>query len=62
MIVAELIKELQAMPQGVRVHVVPSQVYFADESGETMINLCDEDATEADEVRHMGPFVLIRGK
>ena len=62
MTVADLIRELQAMPQAMPVRVVPSSVYYRDESGESYINLCDEDATEADEERHMGPWVLIRGK
>ena len=44
------------------VRVVPGSVFYADESGESTINLCDEDATEADEVRCMGPWVLVRGK
>jgi hypothetical protein len=55
MTVADLIRELQAMPnQGAAVRVVPGSVYFADESGETSLVLCDEDATEADDVRNMG--------
>ena len=62
MTVADLIRELQAMPQGSQVRVVPSSVFLADENGEGEISLSDEDATEADEVRHMGPWVLIRGK
>ena len=63
MTVADLILELQRLPsQHVPVRVVPGSVYFADASGESHINLSDEDATEADEVRHMGPWVLIRGR
>lgn len=63
MTVADLIRELQAMPnQHAPVRVVPGSVFYADESGESTINLCDEDATEADEVRCMGPWVLVRGK
>ena len=63
MTVAELIREMQRMPnQHAAVRVVPGTIYYRDESGEAMINCCDEDATEADEVRHMGPWVLIRGR
>jgi hypothetical protein len=62
MTVADLIRELQAMPQGMRVHVVTGSVTVLDIDGEYTEHLCDEDATEADEVRHMGPWVLIRGK
>lgn len=62
MTVADLIRELQAMPQGVRVHVVTRTAYYADEMGETTINLCEADSTEADEVRHEGPYVLVWGK
>lgn len=62
MTVQELIRELQAMPQHMSVRVVTDSVYVADESGECEMPLEDTDATEADEVRHMGPWVLIRGK
>ena len=62
MTVSDLIRELQALPQHMRVRVVPSSVFLADENGEGEMSLSDEDATEADEVRHMGPWVLIRGK
>jgi len=61
MTVADLIRELQAMPnQCAPVKVVLSEVYEVD--ADSMMNLCDEDAIEADEVIHMGPFVLIRSK
>ena len=62
MTVAELIRELQAMPQHRRVHILPSVVHHADESGHWTIHLSEEDASEADEVRDQGAFVLIRGK
>lgn len=64
MTVAELIRELQAMPQHMSVRVVPSLVYDQQGGDEDAreIHLDDTDATEADEVRHMGPWVLIRGK
>lgn len=62
MTVADLIRELQALPQHMSVRVVPGSVCIEDETGEGEMSLSDEDATEADEVRHMGPWVLIRGK
>ena len=62
MTAAELIRELQAMPQHMSVRVVLGSIYLAAENGECEMQLDDTDATEADEVRHMGPWVLIRGK
>lgn len=62
MTVADLIRELQTMPQGMAVRVVTASVTIMDIEGDFIEQLCDEDATEADEVRHMGPWVLIRGK
>lgn len=63
MTVAELIRELQAMPnQGARVEVVLSRAYVATEMGMAYGYMSDEDALEADDVRNMGPFVLIRSK
>lgn len=62
MTVSDLIRELQALPQHMSVRVVPGSVYIEDENGECEMQLDDTDATEADEVRHMGPWVLIRGK
>lgn len=61
MTVADLIRELQAMPQGMRVRVVTSSVMVGAFDGPEEVSLSDEDATEADEVRHMGPWVLIQG-
>lgn len=60
--VQQVIEELQKWPPHAPVRVVSGDVYFADESGESMIPLCVEDATEADEVSGQGGFVLIRGK
>lgn len=62
MTVADLIAELQRMPPNTRVHCVTRTAYYADEMGETTINLCEADSTEVDEVRHEGPYVLIQGK
>lgn len=62
MTVADLIRELQAMPQGMTVRVVTSSVTIGDIEGEVVIPMGELDATVADEVRHMGPWVLIRGK
>ena len=65
MTVSELIHQLQSMPQHMAVRVVPGAIYrMHDPEGDryTETQLTDTDATEADEVRHMGPWVLIRGK
>lgn len=63
MTVADLIRELQAMPnQGARVEVVLSHSYVATNDGMVYGYMSDEDALEADEVRNMGAFVLIRSK
>ena len=61
MTVAELIEELRKHPAHARVNVAQREVFFADENGEGMINCCEEDSLEADEVRNEGPFVLIWG-
>jgi len=60
--VADLIRELQAMPQQLQVRVVTGTIMLGADSEPYEETLGDEDATEADEVRHMGPWVLIRGK
>lgn len=62
MTVADLIRELQAMPPGVRVRVVTGSVTVGAFDGPEVVPLSSENATEVDEVRHMGPWVLIRGK
>ncbi len=62
MTVAELVRELQAMPPHLSVRVVLSRVWICDEVGEHEIGLDETDATEADRVRHCGPYVLIEGK
>ena len=58
MTVAELIEELKLMPQHQPVCVVPENVI----EGDGYMNLCDEDATEAVEVRRMGAWVLVKGR
>jgi hypothetical protein len=61
--VIDLIRELQALPnQHAPVRVVTAAVLIGSESEPYHEPLSDEDATEADEVRHMGPWVLIRGR
>lgn len=63
MTVAELIRELQAMPnQNAPVRVVLSAAYVATDFGMAYGNLSDEDAIEADDVRNFGAFVLVRSK
>lgn len=62
MTVAELIAELQKHPPAKAVHVVLTHAYFADESGESDITLCDEDALPARDVINEGPYILIRSE
>lgn len=61
MTVAELIHELQAMPQGKQVQVSARSFFWRDIEGETMQPLCHLDAAEADEVRNEGAYVMIWG-
>ena len=63
MTVADLIRELQALPnQHAPVRVVTDGYMTCGDHEPDWAPLSDDDATEADEVRHMGPWVLIRGK
>ena len=62
MIVADLIRELQAMPQHLPAKVVLERISTCDELGDRDIQLNDGDALPADEVRHAGGYVLIRGR
>lgn len=63
MTVADLIRELLAMPnQHARVELVLSHCYASTEAGMMYAVLDDGEALEADEVRNMGAFVLIRSK
>jgi len=59
--VRQLIEDLSKFPPDAPVRVCPRSVYWADESGESMQTLCENDAAEADEVRGEGGFVLIWG-
>lgn len=61
MTVDELIAELMKHPAGKPVRIVTRRHYIADEAGEDMLPMCEEDALEADEVRNEGAFVLIWG-
>ena len=58
---AELIAELQKWPPGCPVRVLTRSAFTRDENGESMVDLCEEDAQEADEVRPGGGYVLIWG-
>lgn len=58
--VAQLIDELERMPQGAPVKVVPAQVYLIGFDEE--FDLCDDNATEATEVQCIGGYVVVRGK
>lgn len=60
--VQQLIRELQAMPPGVEVRVLVSEVVIDDEIGEHRMGLDERYAEPADEVRHCGPYVLIRSR
>lgn len=63
MTVADLIRELRAMPsQHAPVRVVTATVALGADHEPYEELLSEDDATEADEVRHMGPYVLIRGR
>lgn len=62
MTAAEIIAELQKFPPHLPVRVVTTEVYHADELGESQITLCEEDATEADFVSYQGTHILIQGK
>lgn len=64
MTVAEMIRELQAIPnQNVPVRVVLCSVYAQIFPGHFELQeLTDEDAELADDVRYEGAFVLIRGR
>ena len=54
MTAAEIISELMKFPPHLPVRVVTQEVFIADELGETMITLCENDATEADYVTYQG--------
>lgn len=62
MTVAQLIAELQKMPQQKTATVVMSGFHINDETGEWLQELDDSDAVEAIEVQDIGGCVLIRSK
>lgn len=63
MTVADLIAELQRMPnQAARVHVCLRRVTILSEGGDYIEHLSEEDSIEADEVRNAGPYVLVWSK
>jgi hypothetical protein len=45
-----------------RVRVVTGSVTIGDIDGDHVVPLSDLDATAVEEVRHMGPWVLIQGR
>jgi len=59
MTVADLITELQRLPQQMPVKVLLSEVYSTTEDAQ--IYLCEADALPADTVRQSGGYVLITG-
>lgn len=62
MTVADLIRELQRMPnQGAPVRVVTSGYWGSDPAHADYITPSLADATDVDEVRHIGTWVLVRG-
>jgi hypothetical protein len=62
MTVAELIAELQRHPPQKRVCVVPANVTIDTEQGPCYLDFTAEHASDADDVRDEGPFVLVRGR
>lgn len=61
MTVEQLIEELKTMPPHKEVRVLIKEISISDEQGEFVTELPDEQAAPVDVVRHMGPFVLVRG-
>lgn len=61
MTVEQLIAELQKQRPSATVRVAQREVIYWDGDGEGVVNCCEEDALEADEVRNEGSFVLIWG-
>ena len=63
MTVADLIRELQAMPQFARAMVRTEGYYSCGDHEPEFEPLSDEDATEADAVEYLGGgVVIVRGK
>ncbi len=59
MTVGQLMDELARLPNHMPVTAVLSQVYIADEMGEAMVDLCNEDSLEVTDVRHEGNQILL---
>ncbi len=63
MTVAELFIALSKLPPDLPVRVVLDRVLVSvDNNSESWMDLDDDDAQGADDVRHMGSHVLIRGR
>lgn len=60
MTVEKLIEELQRLPKHLPVTAVLGTVYIADETGEAMVDLCNEDSLEVTDVRHEGNQILLK--
>lgn len=60
--VADLVRDLQAMPQHLPVHILPARCTACDESGEFDVYFDEENSVQADDVRFGGAFVLITGR
>lgn len=61
MTVAELIRELQAMPQHLPVHILPEMCRIDDEEGFREVYFDEPAAAVATDVRFAGANVLILG-
>jgi hypothetical protein len=62
MTVAELIRELQAMPPGATVHVVASCVFLSQTEGDPEIQPDETYVTSDVAVQRMGPWCMVVGK
>lgn len=60
--VRQLIAELEKMPPQMPAHVVTSTVSYMGELGDYEVDLDELDATEADDVRVIGGYVLVKGR
>lgn len=61
--VADLIEQLQKMPQGATVRLLVRQVYAHEPCRSISFSFYvpEEQSGEVDDVRHRGPYVLIEG-
>jgi hypothetical protein len=62
--VAELIEELQKLPPGAAVRVHVRRVYLSDpwEPRGQLFNVSEEQSSDVDDVRQLGPYVLIEAQ